>query len=99
MKLININCDGCHAVTEVTRTNEIPDNVISLGCNWCPSCEDDANDYYDEWYNTGGGDGDEPDEPTNPFQKDLFPLYEVQLQEKKLSNPSHIKHIIVTNKK
>lgn len=72
---INITCEGCHTTTEVTRTNEIPDNIISMGCNWCPSCEEDAEDYYDEWYNTGDGDTPQADEPINPRQKEIFPLY------------------------
>lgn len=51
MPSINITCDTCGMAHEVSRTHEIPDNVISIGCNWCPACEDKANDYYEEWYN------------------------------------------------
>lgn len=51
MKTIKIICDKCNKTFEVERTSEIPDDVISLGCNWCPACEVTADDYYDEWYN------------------------------------------------
>lgn len=48
---IKIICACCGKTHEVKRTPEIPSNVISLGCNWCPECEDNAGDYYQEWYN------------------------------------------------
>jgi hypothetical protein len=51
MARIKIYCKGCKTESEVDRTEEIPDDVISLNCNWCPLCEDEANDYYMEDYN------------------------------------------------
>ncbi|SNR34694.1 hypothetical protein [Lutibacter flavus] len=62
---IKINCD-CGISHEVNRDNEAPKTAISMGCNWCPKCEDTANEYYREWYNyTDDGDsntnyGDDP---------------------------------------
>lgn len=56
MATIKITCDTCHKTHEVNRTNEIPDHVVSMGCNWCPECEDRAEDYYEEWYNDNDGD-------------------------------------------
>ena len=47
---ILIKCKGCKTERMVDRTKEIPDNVKSLGFNWCPDREDKANDYYHEWY-------------------------------------------------
>jgi hypothetical protein len=62
MKKINITCDTCHITHSVNRTKEIPDNVISMGCNWCPNCEEKAQDYYEEWYNyNDDGDNNKPD--------------------------------------
>jgi hypothetical protein len=57
---INITCDNCGTVHSVKRTPEIPDWVISMGCNWCPNCE--ATEYYEEWYNPKN-EGDDFNEP------------------------------------
>jgi len=61
MEKINITCDTCHVTHEVNRTSEIPSNVVSLYCNWCPDCEDKATEYYEERYNTNDGDNNIPD--------------------------------------
>lgn len=50
MEKINITCDICHNTIEVHRTEEIPEDVTELFCNWCPDCEDYADDYYTERY-------------------------------------------------
>ena len=47
---INIHCSICKRVFEVERTSDIPDNVDSLVCNWCPNCSGKANEDYREWY-------------------------------------------------
>jgi hypothetical protein len=47
---IDITCDACRQTFSVHRTNEIPPDVTKLFCNWCPGCEDKAQDYYDERY-------------------------------------------------
>lgn len=47
MAEINITCEQCGVTSTVKRTDEIPDDVVSLGCNWCPLC-DAYEDYY-EW--------------------------------------------------
>lgn len=71
MTTINITCDTCKKSTEVRRTNEIPAHVISMGCNWCPFCEDRAEEDYEEWYNESD-EGEVPPIPDNqltmPFQ-------------------------------
>lgn len=56
---IKITCD-CGMIHEVERTSEIPDNVISMGCNWCPVCMDSADAPYEEWYNEDDGENGEP---------------------------------------
>lgn len=63
---ITIKCD-CGIKHRVPRTSELPDEVISLGCNWCPGCEDTADDTYNEWYVY-----DEEPEPIDPNQLKLL---------------------------
>lgn len=64
---INIKCKSCNKEFSVLRTPEIPDNVTSLVCNWCPTCEDTAKDYYMEEYRYL-----EVDEIKDPNQQSLF---------------------------
>lgn len=68
---IKITCETCNKTHEVSRTSEIPEHVVSMGCNWCPDCEDMAEDYYEEWYNENdevNGDEDIPNNQlTMPF--------------------------------
>lgn len=59
---INIHCD-CGLTHEVDRDNDAPENAVSMGCNWCPSCMDDADDYYEEWYNYNDGENYETPDP------------------------------------
>lgn len=62
MKRIKINC-GCGRIHDVKRDKEAPPGATSMGCNWCPDCEDTADDYYDEWYNYNETDyGDDPNQ-------------------------------------
>lgn len=64
---IKITCDICKNSYNVHRTNEIPPEVTELFCNWCPDCEDKADDYYEERY------GYSPiPEPTDPNQLNLL---------------------------
>lgn len=66
MVKIKITCEGCSKTHEVNRDNEAPKDAVSMGCNWCPDCEDSAEDYYEEWYNTGGDSKESsPDIPDN----------------------------------
>lgn len=46
---IDIHCKGCGTIHNVPRTDEIKPNVDHLCCNWCPECQDQAQDYYHEW--------------------------------------------------
>lgn len=50
MAKILIKCDGCKGEFQTDRTPEIPENCTYLTCNWCPICEDNADDYYNEEY-------------------------------------------------
>lgn len=76
MRTIIITCDGCHEAHKVPRTQEIPARVTSMGCNWCPSCADTAEDYYNEWYNESES-GTTPD-PVPDLQLSLpFSLEEI----------------------
>ncbi len=46
---IEIHCQGCGTVHNVPKTWEIPKGADHLGCNWCPTCEANAKNYYQEW--------------------------------------------------
>lgn len=50
METIKIHCQNCKAVHTIKRTLETPHNTDRMECNWCAACEDDAKDYYHEWY-------------------------------------------------
>lgn len=67
MSNIKIHCQGCVRDFDVVRTPEIPDNATSLICNWCPMCEDTANDYYKEEYRYF-----EIEDSNDPNQQALF---------------------------
>ena len=60
---IKITCDGCMATYDVNRDADAPKSAISMGCNWCPKCEDKADDYYSEWYNYNDGGGSDDNDP------------------------------------
>ena len=45
---ISIYCTQCKEDHLVSRTEEIPEEVVSLKCNWCPGC--DAFEDYNEEY-------------------------------------------------
>ena len=49
-KYIKIECQNCERVHKVYRTEEIPREVKSLKCNFCPSCQDEMTDNYKEEY-------------------------------------------------
>lgn len=66
MPNINITCDICKKTHSVRRTDEIPEEVTEIFCNWCPECEDKAEDYYTERY------GYKPIVVTDKNQTDLF---------------------------
>lgn len=46
-----------------------------MGCNWCPCCEDRAEDYYEEWYNPREEGGEAKLLPTDvPDNQLCFPF-------------------------
>lgn len=47
---IKLHCKCCGKVHDLPRTEEIPEEVGSLQCNFCIECEDKMDDYYNEWY-------------------------------------------------
>lgn len=67
MSKIKIHCEGCMRDLEVDRTYEIPEEVTSLVCNWCPFCENTARDNYREQYRYL-----KIDEVADPNQQSLF---------------------------
>ena len=69
MEKIKILCNCCKKITEVARTEEIPEDVKYLKCNFCPECEDKMTDYYDETYVY---ESDYISDPIPPNQLGLF---------------------------
>lgn len=47
---IKLLCMCCNKVHELAKTEEIPEEVTALACNFCIECEDKMNNDYDEWY-------------------------------------------------
>lgn len=47
---MKIKCNSCQKEHKVSKDKEAPHNAKSMWCNWCPSCEDTADDYYKEGY-------------------------------------------------
>lgn len=45
MKVI---CDNCKESYKMPRTSEIPSNINIIHCNWCPNCEDEVDEVYEE---------------------------------------------------
>ena len=96
MITIKMNCD-CRKVHEVMRDKDAPKNAISMGCNWCPDCEDTAQDYYTEWYNSiNDDDGDDDNKPISPDdvpdnQLMLFSIADDILQNNKVEKLETIK--------
>lgn len=68
MARIKIFCKTCNKDYQVYRTEEIPEDVTSLVCNWCPTCEDSAREEYLEEYRYL----DAADEVKDPNQQSLF---------------------------
>jgi hypothetical protein len=65
--MIIVKCD-CGEQFNVERTKEIPDDTIHIECNWCPICEDTAEeDYYERYISK-----QEEKEIPNPNQTELF---------------------------
>lgn len=71
---IKMNCD-CGKIHEVGRDSDAPQNAISMGCNWCPNCEDTAENYYQEWYNLDEGESEgNNDDDGDPNQLIMFSI-------------------------
>lgn len=62
MEKIKLTCENCHEVHDLKKTPELPAHVFFMRCNWCPCCEDDANGYWEEWW-----DEDENDPAMQPI--------------------------------
>lgn len=93
MENIKINCD-CGKIHQVRKDKSAPKSAISMGCNWCPDCEDIAEDYYHEWYNFNDENGSkeiEPDVPDNQLM--LFSIADDILQNHVVNNESTIKQL------
>lgn len=72
MNNLKIKCQNCGTVHDVTRTADIPENVVSMGCNWCPNCMEGQSTYYQEWHIFEG--------PRRPREKKLLDVRFTQLK-------------------
>lgn len=63
MERIQLTCETCKKVYDLEKTEELPAHVFFMRCNWCPECEDQAQDYYYEWYDENENDGTPPPPP------------------------------------
>lgn len=51
MTSIKMYCRGCGKVHDLKAYScELPFWVREMGCNWCPDCPTDPQEYYREWY-------------------------------------------------
>lgn len=68
MITILLKCDFCKREYDIDRDRDVPERATSISCNWCPKCEENAKEYYEEKYNFD----DPPDYGNNPNQIELF---------------------------
>lgn len=59
---ITILCTSCNEEHLVRRTNEIPAEVVSLKCNWCPGCENPDEDYCETYVYEEKPEEEDPDQ-------------------------------------
>lgn len=60
MSKIKSTCQTCGHIYELDREEYMPAHVVSTKCNWCPLCEDRAEDYWQEWWDEDENGGGEP---------------------------------------
>ena len=48
MRKIKVICDHCKKEYKVPRDIEIKSNIQYITFNFCPDCEDEMDDYYEE---------------------------------------------------
>ena len=49
-KKIITKCLHCNSIFLLDKTPELPANVAEIEVNWCPNCQDDATEAYNETY-------------------------------------------------
>jgi len=72
METIKLTCETCNTTHDLKRKMDDPPYVMFMKCNWCPLCEDRAQDYYDEWV-------DEDDDRNFPDRPKPIPVPDNQL--------------------
>jgi len=50
MDKIKFVCEHCNHSMDIEITKEMPHGTVAGWCNYCPKCEDEMGDYYDEWF-------------------------------------------------
>jgi len=91
MEMVKLTCQTCHTTHELRKTSELPEHVMFMKCNWCPLCEDRAEDYYNEWWDEDDNTPDKinpiPDDPNQLVMPFIFdelniPKHELHVHEK-----------------
>lgn len=63
---MDLKCKNCGRLHKDVSVDYVPEGATSMSSNWCCYCEDDAKDYYNDWFNFN-----EPEE-VDPDQLSLF---------------------------
>lgn len=69
---IKLICNTCNLNYELDRTEEIPEHVTIMRCNWCPMCEEKAQDYYHEYWDEEENKSENIPIPVGPNQLQIF---------------------------
>lgn len=72
MKTFKLHCETCKKYHTMDRTEEIPEHISIVRCNWCINCEDKAQDYYNEWWDEEENKREAEKIPIAPNQLNLF---------------------------
>lgn len=62
MERIQLTCECCNKVWDLSKTNEIPAHIFFMRCNFCIECDFNGKmtDYYEEWWNEDDNDPSGP---------------------------------------
>jgi NMD protein affecting ribosome stability and mRNA decay len=71
-KTITLICEASGCIHELQRTEEIPEHIKIMRCNWCINCESKAQDYYNEWWDEEENKKEAERIPIAPNQLSLF---------------------------
>ena len=53
---MNIQCQCGNSHKAKLKGYNVPKDANIMKCNFCPDCENEAMDYYEEWYEDKNGE-------------------------------------------